>query len=354
MVWATFGGRACCAIHLLIAAALCTAGTAFSQGYPNHTVRIVAPIAAGGATDVLARVLAQKLYESWGQIVQVDNRPGAGGTIGSEIVAHAVPDGYTLLMAYTSHVTNPTLIAKLPYDTLRDFAPVTMVAVSPSVLLTHPSLPVRSVTELIAFAKKHPADLDYGTAGNGTAAHLAGLLFASRAGIVLQHVPYRGGALALYDLLGGQISLMFGNTTSAVPQIRSGKLRALAVTSLRRVRALRDVATVSEAGLPGFEASAWFALLAPAKTPGAVVNKLNSEVVAVLQQREVRSRLDGLGAAGDCQARARAAARTGERRHRPAGRPVRGAHITERRSAVPGCERQGAGSLARGCAAAAV
>ena len=283
-------------VRLLLATVLCAAATAAAQGYPSRTVRIVAPIAAGGATDVLARILAQKLYESWGQIVQVDNRPGAGGTIGSEIVAHAVPDGYTLLMAYTSHVTNPTLVTKLPYDTVRDFAPVSMVAVAPSVLLTHPSVSVRSVSELIAFAKKHPGDLDYGTAGNGTAAHLAGLLFASRAGVALQHVPYRGGALAIYDLLGGQISLMFGNTASAVPQIRAGKLRALAVTSLRRVRALRDVPTVSESGLPGFEAVAWFALLAPAKTPGGIVNKLNSEVVAVLQQRDVRSRLDGLGA----------------------------------------------------------
>lgn len=292
----TFSLRVRGVAGLVLAAALWMDGAACAQGYPARTVRIVVPIAAGGATDVLARILAQKLYESWGQVVQIDNRPGAGGTIGSEIVAQATPDGYTLLMAYTSHVTNPTLVPKLPYDTLKGFAPVSMIAVAPSVLLMHPSVPVRSVSELIAFAKRRPGDLDYGTAGNGTAAHLAGLLFASRAGVALQHVPYRGGALALYDLLGGQISLMFGNTASAVPQIRSGKLRALAVTSLRRVRALRDVPTVSESGLPGFEAVAWFALLVPARTPGTVVNKLNSEVVAVLQQRDIRLRLDGLGA----------------------------------------------------------
>lgn len=267
-----------------------------AQNYPSRTVRIVAPIAAGGSTDILSRLVAQKLYESWGYVVQVDNRPGAGGIIGSEIVAKSPPDGYTLLMAFTSHVTNPSLQPKLPYDTLNDFAPVTMVAVVPSVLLVHPSLPVRSVKELIVFAKRRPGELNYGSAGSGTATHLAALLFSSMTGVIMEHVPYRGGAPALYDLLGGQVTMMFGNMASAMAHIQSGRLRALAVTSARRSPALPLLPTMAETGLPGYEAMAWYALLAPAKTPGTVINKLNSEIVAILQQPDIRSRLGGLGA----------------------------------------------------------
>jgi tripartite-type tricarboxylate transporter receptor subunit TctC len=276
--------------------ALLASPVALGQNYPSRTVRIIAPAAPGGATDILARVLSAKLYDSWGQIVQVDNRPGAGGVIGSEIVARAPPDGYTLLMALTTHVTNPALQVKLPYDTLNDFAPVSMVAVVPSVLLAHPSLPVRSVSELIAFAQSRPGELDYGTSGVGTAAHLAALLLASRTGIRMTHVAYKGGAPALYGLLGGQIPLMFGSTAASAQQVRAGKIYALAVTSRQRSAALPEVPTMIEAGLPGFEAMAWFALLAPARTPGTVINKLNSEVVAVLQQRELALRLGGLGA----------------------------------------------------------
>lgn len=274
----------------------CTLSAAQAQNYPSRTVRIVAPIAPGGAADILSRVIAQKLYESWGQMVQVDNRPGAGGIIGSEIVAKAPPDGYTLLMAFTSHVTNPSLQPKLPYDTLSDFAPVSMVAVVPSVLIVHPSLPVRSVKELIVFAKRRPGELNYGSAGTGSATHLAALLFSSMTGIIMEHVPYKGGALALNDLLGGQVSLMFGSTASSMAYIRSGRLRPLAVTSAGRSAALPQLPTMAEAGLPGFEAMAWFALLAPAKTPGAVINKLNSEVVAILQHPDMKERLHGLGA----------------------------------------------------------
>lgn len=267
-----------------------------AQNYPSRTVRIVVPIAPGGASDILSRLVAQKLYESWGQVVQVDNRPGAGGIIGSEIVAKAPPDGYTLLMAFTSHVTNPSLHPKLPYDTLNDFAPVTMVAVVPSVLLVHPSLPVRSVKELIAFAKRRPGELNYGSAGTGTATHLAALLFSSMTGIVMEHVPYKGGVPALNDVLGGQVTLMFGNMASSMAYIRSGRLRPLSVTSVRRSAVLPQLPTMVEAGLPGFEAMAWFALLAPAKTSGTVVNKLNSEVVAILQHPDIKERLLRLGA----------------------------------------------------------
>ncbi|MEK6593097.1 MAG: tripartite tricarboxylate transporter substrate binding protein [Pseudomonadota bacterium] len=267
-----------------------------TDNYPSRTVRIIAPIAPGGGTDILSRIIAQKLYESWKQVVQVDNRPGAGGIIGSELAAKSAPDGYTLLMAFTSHVTNPSLQSRLPYDTLVDFAPITMVAVIPNVLLVHPSLPVRSVRDLIAFARTRPGDINYASSGTGTATHLAALLFSSMSGVIMEHVPYRGGAPALYDLLGGQVSLMFGNMASSMAHIRSGRLRALAVTSARRSAALPGLPTMAESGLPGFEAMGWFALLAPAKTPGQVINKLNSEIVAILQHPDVKERLHGLGA----------------------------------------------------------
>lgn len=274
----------------------CAASVAAAQGYPNRTVRIVVPIAAGGATDVFARTLAAHYAEAWGQQVIVDNRPGAGGMIGSELVAKSAPDGYNLLMAYTSHVINPSLWTRLPYDTLRDFAPVTMVATVPSVLIVHPSLPVRSVTELIAFAKRRPHELDYGSSGVGTAAHLAAALFAQRAGLYLTHVPYKGGVPAMYELLGGQISIMFGSLATAIPNIRSGRIRALAVTSGRRAVALPEVPTMAEAALPGYEAIGWFALFAPAQSSGTVIHKINAETVAMLNQRDIRERFLAQGA----------------------------------------------------------
>jgi tripartite-type tricarboxylate transporter receptor subunit TctC len=267
-----------------------------ADNYPSRTIRIVAPIAPGGGTDILSRVIAQKLYESWKQVVQVDNRPGAGGIIGSELVAKAAPDGYTLMMAFTSHVTNPSLQIRLPYDTIEDFAPISMVAVIPNVLLVHPSLPVRSVRDLIVFARARPGDLSYASSGTGTATHLAALLFSSMTGIVMEHVAYRGGAPALYGLLGGQVPMMFGNMASSMAHIRSGRLHPLAVTSATRSAALPNLPTMAQAGLPGFEAKGWFALLAPAKTPGQIINKLNSEVVAILQHPELKERLQGLGA----------------------------------------------------------
>ncbi|MFN7087077.1 MAG: tripartite tricarboxylate transporter substrate binding protein [Burkholderiales bacterium] len=281
---------------LVLLAMVAACSVARAQGYPNRPLRIVVPAAPAGATDILSRILSFKLYESWGQVVQVDNRPGGGGIIASELVAKAAPDGYTLLMASTSHVTNPTLQGKLPYDTLNDFAPVSMVAVVPGVLLVHPSLPVHSVAELIAFAKRRPGELDYGSAGSGSATHLGGMLFSAMTGVILVHVPYKGGAPALNDLLGGRVSLMFGSVASSIAHIRSGRVRALAVTSARRSAALPHLPTMAEAGLQDYEATAWFALFAPAKTPGAVINKLNSEVVAALQSPDVKERLHAQGA----------------------------------------------------------
>ena len=278
----------------LLAAALPEAASA--QGYPGRTVRIVVPVSAGGATDVFARLLAQGYAEAWNQQVIVDNRPGAGGMIGSEIVARAAPDGYTLLMAYTAHVTNPSLWTRIPYDTLRDFAPVAMVGTVPNVLLVHPSLPARSVRELVDFAKRRPHELDYATSGVGTGAHLAAVLFAQRAGLFLTHVPYKGGMPAIYELIGGQVSVMFGSLSTAFQPMRDGRVRVLAVTSARRAAAAPQLPTMAEAGIADYEAVGWFALFAPAQTPGLVINKLNSETVAMLTQREIRERFVALGA----------------------------------------------------------
>ena len=269
---------------------------AAAQSYPSRSVRIVVPIAAGGSTDVFARTLATHFSDAWGQGVIVDNRPGAGGMIGSELVAKAPPDGYNLLMAYTSHVTNPSLWTRLPYDTLRDFTPVTMVAQVPSVLIVHPSLPVKSVAELITFARRRPHELDYGSSGVGTASHLAAVLFAQRAGLFMTHVPYKGGVPAMYELLGGPISVMFGGLTTAFSNIRNGRTRALAISSAQRAAVLPEVPTMAEAALPGYEAIGWFALFAPAQTSGTVIHKINAETVAMFTQREIRERFLAQGA----------------------------------------------------------
>ncbi len=285
------------AVLLLYAlAASIIAPHAAAQNYPNRTVRIVVPVSAGGATDVFARALGQGFTEAWGQQVIVDNRPGAGGLIGSEMVAKAVPDGYTLLMAYTSHVTNPALWTRIPYDTQRDFAPVAMVATVPSVLIVHPSLPVRSVRELIEFAKRRPHELDYASSGIGTSAHLSAVLFAQRAGLFLTHVPYKGGSPAVFELVGGQVSIMFGSLTTAYLHMRSARVRALAVTSIKRAAAAPQVPTMQEAGIADYEAVGWFAMFAPAQTSGVVVNKLSTEITALLSQRDLRERFLAQGA----------------------------------------------------------
>jgi len=282
--------------HVALLACL-VAASAVGQSYPGRTVRMIVPVSAGGVTDVFARTLAQGFNEAWGPYFIVDNRPGAGGMIGSELVARAAPDGYTLLMAYTSHVTNPSLWTHLPYDTQRDFAPVAMIATVPSVLIVHPSLPVHTVRELIGFAKRRPHELDYASSGTGTAAHLAAVLFSQRAGLFLTHVPYKGGSPAIYELVGGQVSIMFGSLTTAHQHIRSGRVRALAVTSKKRNPAAPLVPTMEEAGVADYEALAWFALFAPAQTPGLIINKLNSEIDAMLNHRVLRERFLAQGAA---------------------------------------------------------
>ena len=278
---------------------LCSAMDAFAQApaYPTKPIRLVVPFPAGGATDILARAVAQKLTEAWGQAVVVDNRPGAGGNIGSELVAKATPDGYTLEMGTVgTHAINASLYAKMPYDHVKDFAPVILVAGVPNVLVVTPSLPANSVQELIAYAKANPGKLNFASSGSGTSIHLSGELFKVMAGVEMTHIPYKGSAPALQDLIGGQVQLMFDNLPPSLPQIKSGKLRALGVTTATRSAALPDTPTIAESGLPGFEASSWFGVLAPAGTPPAIVAKLNTEIARWLATPEAREKLVALGA----------------------------------------------------------
>jgi len=287
------------AAALLAAIALVATAPAAAQvaSYPTKPVRLVVPFPAGGTTDLLARAVAQKLSETWGQQIIVDNRPGAGGNIGSELVAKAPPDGYTLLMGTVgTHAINPSLYAKMPYNHIKDFTPVILVAGVPNVLVVNPSLPVNSVQELIAYGKANPNKLNFASSGNGTSIHLSGELFRTMTGVQMTHVPYKGSSPALTDLIGGQVQLMFDNLPSSLQFIKAGKLRALAVTSLARSQALPDVPTLAESGLPGFEASSWFGVLAPAGTPADIVAKLNGAVAAWLASPAAKEQLAAQGA----------------------------------------------------------
>jgi tripartite-type tricarboxylate transporter receptor subunit TctC len=266
-----------------------------AQSYPSKPVRITVPFAPGGPNDILARVIGQKLSESWGQPVVVENRPGGGTVIGTELVAKSAPDGYNLLMVSASHTTNPTLLKKLPFDTLRDLALVIYVANSANVLLAHPSLPARSVKELIALAKSRPDQVAYGSGGNGTSTHLSGELLAQMGRVKMLHVPYKGGGPANIALLSGQITWMFGNALSAVPYIKSGRLRALAVTGQMPMPALPGVPTVG-ATLPGFEVYSWYGVAAQGGTPRDIVLKLNQDIGRVLGSGDMRQRLAAEGA----------------------------------------------------------
>jgi tripartite-type tricarboxylate transporter receptor subunit TctC len=267
----------------------------FAQSYPTRAIRIVCPYVAGGGSDFVARTIALKLTETIGQSVVVDNRPGGGTNIGAELVAHAPPDGYTIFLGGTPTAVNVTLYKKLPFDVLKDFAPITETTVAPNLLVVHPSLPVRTVKELIALAKSRPGQLTYGSAGIASSNHLSGALFKMMAGIDIVHVPYKGGGAAVTDLLAGNISMYFSTTPSSMPHVRTGRLRALAVTSAKRSPIVPDIPTMAEAALPGFEMSAWHALFAPAGTPPAVVKKLADEVVRALRQPDVKERLAAQG-----------------------------------------------------------
>ena len=275
----------------------CSTCTLAQPAYPAKAIRMVVPFPPGGTTDILARVAGQKITEATGQTVIVDNRAGAGGNIGTEMVAKAPPDGYTLLADPGSTLTiNPSLFSKLPFDTLKDFAPVTIIAAVPNLLVVHPSLPVRNVKELIALAKARPGQLNYASTGAGQSTHLSMELFKFAAGIDMTHIPYKGSSPALVDLLAGQVPLMFDNMPSSLPHVQANKLRALAVSTLKRSPALPALPTVAESGLPGFEVSVWFGVLAPAGTPRDIVTRLNSIIVKALASADTRERLAGQGA----------------------------------------------------------
>jgi tripartite-type tricarboxylate transporter receptor subunit TctC len=284
--------------RLLVAAmALALAADdAQAQTYPSKPIRMVVPFTPGGTTDILARTVGQKMGEAWGQPVVVDNRPGAGGNIGSELVAKSAPDGYTLLMGTIStHAINASLYKRLPFDPTRDFAPVSRVGTLPNILIVHPSVPVKSVKELIELAKSKPGDLNFASSGVGTSLHLSGELFNSMAGVKLVHVPYKGSSPALADLLGGQVKIMFDNLPSALPHVKAGKLKPLAVTGAKRAGVLPEVPTVIGSGLPGFEVTSWFAVFAPAKTAKDIITKLNGEIVKILNSADVKEKLTQLG-----------------------------------------------------------
>lgn len=271
------------------------AGHAQTQSYPTRPIRFIAPYVPGGGVDFVSRVIATRLSETIGQQVIVENRPGGGTNIGSELVARSAPDGYTLLVGGVPNTVNPFLFKNLPYHVEKDFAPVTQTTTAPNLLAVHPSLPVRSVKELIALAKARKGELTFASAGVGSSNHLSGELFRVMAGVDVVHVPYKGGGAAVVDLVAGQVSMYFGTTPSTVPQVRAGRLRALAVTTLKRTRAAPDVPTMDEAGLRGFENAAWHGLLAPAGTPPAVINRLHGEVVKVLRFPDIIERMAGQG-----------------------------------------------------------
>ena len=263
--------------------------------YPGKTVRLIVPYPPGGGTDTLARVLSQKLGEALGQQVVIDNRPGAGANIGVEIAAKAPNDGYTLLMAAISNAISASLYRKLNYDLVRDFAPITLLATTPHILVVHPSLPVKSVKELIAFSKPRPGQLAYSSSGSGTPSHLGGELFDSMAGVKLTHVPYKGGGPSVIALVGGEVSVGFATMPSVISHVRAGKLRGLAVTTAQRSPATPDLPTVGEAGIPGYEMGSWYGLMAPAGAPKDVVARLNAEMAKILKLPDIKQRLDALG-----------------------------------------------------------
>ncbi len=265
------------------------------EQYPNRPIRLIVPFPPGGATDVVTRIVAQKLTDQFGRQVVAENRGGAGGIVGSEVVAKAAPDGYTLVMGTTgTHAINASLYPKLPYDPVRDFVAVTRTALLPNMIVAHPSVPVKNVRELIALAKRNPGQITY--ASSGSALYLSGALFTSMAGIELVHVPYKGGGQAMPALLGGEVALSFATVVSSLPHVKTGKLRALGVTSPKRTPAAPEFPTVAESGLPGYAAVAWYGVLAPAATPREIVMRLNAEIVRALNLPEVRQLLLAQGA----------------------------------------------------------
>jgi tripartite-type tricarboxylate transporter receptor subunit TctC len=284
--------------HAVAALALLAGiGTAAAEEpFPSKPVHLLVPYPAGGAVDIVGRTLGQQLSERWHQPVVIDNRPGAGGTIASEVAAKAPPDGYTLIVVASGHAINPLLYAKLPYDTFKDFTPITELASSPNVLLVNAASPFRTLADLLAEARRKPGSLSYGMAGNGTSTHLAGELLKHLAKVDLVAIPYKGGAPVLNDLIGGQIPMSFNNIPESLGQIRGGAVRPLGVTTAKRSPVLPDVPTIAEAGVPGYDTGVWWGLLGPAGIPQEIVSKLHDDSVAALQSPSVKDRLLGLGA----------------------------------------------------------
>lgn len=282
-----FRNGLCCS---LLAAAL--SPTAHAQNYPNRPIRIIAQFQPGTSTDILARVIGQKLTETWGQQVVVDNRPGAGGLVGTELGAKAAPDGYTLTMAVSSGFgINPSLYSKLPYDVGRDFAPITNIALTPQTLVANPSFAAKSVKELAVQARASPGKINYASLGSGSTSHLTMEMFRSAAGLQLNHIPYKGSPAAHAELFSGQIPIMFDAIPAVLPHVKSGRLRGLGIGSVKRSPFLPDVPTIAESGFPGFEAVGWIGIAAPAKTPVPVLDKLNAEIVRIINTPEMKERL---------------------------------------------------------------
>ena len=288
---------ACAGIAAIVGAGLLGSSAALAQAYPTKPVTIVVPFAAGGTTDILARIIGQALTTELGQSVVVDNRAGAGGNIGGALAAKAPADGYTLFMGTVgTHAINASLYKKMPFDPVKDFAPLTRVANVPNLLVANPAQPFKTVKELIAYAKANPGKVNFGSSGNGSSIHLSGELFKSLAKVDMVHVPYKGSAPAVTDLLGNQIAIMFDNMPSAIQHVRSGKLVPIAVTTAKRSPELPNVPTIAEAGVPGYEATSWFGMFAPAGTPAPVVAQLNKAIVKVLNQPDVKKKINEQGA----------------------------------------------------------
>lgn len=289
------------ALVLLCAAGMSELQPVLAQGeasagkYPEKSIRFIVPFPPGAANDILARAIGQKLTERWGQAVVVDNRGGAGGVLGTAMAAKAIPDGYTIVLVPATHAINVSLYSKPPFDAVKDFAPISLIATGAYMLVVNPSVPAKSVKELIGLARAKPGKLNFGSAGTGNATHLVGELLKRMAGIQMTHVPYKGVSLALTDVMSGQLDMMFGSISATSPQAKAGRVRALAITSARRSAAVPDVPTLDEAGVPGYDAVGWWGVLAPARTPAAIVNKMNNEIGAIVGEAEMRQWLQRQG-----------------------------------------------------------
>ena len=284
-------------VCLAILSAASAASAADAQAYPNKTIRFIVPFPPGGIADVMARVFGQKFTDAWNQPVVIENRTGAGGNIGADVVAKSPPDGYTLVMgSIGTHAVNVSLFSRMPYDPVKDFAPVALTMEADGLLVLHPSVPVKTLKDLIALSRARPGQLAYASAGNGTAGHLAGELFKSMAKIDIVHIPYKGNVPAITDLVGGQTSMLFATLPTVLPLAKAGKLHALAVTGLQRNPATPEVPTMAESGLPGFEVTNWIGVFAPAGTPADIVAKLNAEIMRIMRMPDVQSRLANEGA----------------------------------------------------------